>query len=722
MLQINNKTITIIENVALYFFVICFSLSNISFFNMVLFYIGYKGNITLLSSIVYACFNIFILVYFTYYVITNKEYFMLIIVSLIVLFYALPNMVNFSIKGIALYVMFPVPFALMAGLIAVNKEIRSKIINIFYRLRYFYFLLCIVYLYFLLNSTETKLGGLVNFSYGNVAWIFLPPIFIYTGNFFKKDIINEYKRNKLELFEIYVIMLLLELTVFYSGLRTGIISILFTNVIFFLIFNIIQFNNKKRHILVFSVVFSQFLLAFIISSAIKIDASRINIISEDFIFEKKPHDVETVDEEENVSDKQSDNNDNVEKDSNKSKPIEETKTDPMFEVKETIDGNVDDDSKKNEITMTLLENEDIGELIDIGSSEIVYTTSTIYIRPSKGSQESLGVFLLGEEVKGYREGNWFRTTYKGKTAYIAARHTSTDPPSDLETVYTTSNINIRPSKRSEDSLGIIKKYEEVKGYREGSWFRFEYQGEEAYIATRFTRIEELTKEEKRDAEIEKILTENVSDSPLIYYVNVIDVKDNQVKSAYSVFINHITQNNIKKSQTEKMLNRDIRDDSRKYLVVRDKDRKRLSKFSIKRDRYNLWNMAFYEVKKSPVFGQGTLFYFEKYDNFFPHNIYIEILTDYGLVGLVIFLFLSISILLKIINLLKKNKDKLMTVLFGFGISYFPTYLLFDSLYNNNSLIFFSTLFIVYIIKDKTSNKDSLKIANPEDVEPMIKKV
>jgi len=60
--------------------------------------------------------------------------------------------------------------------------------------------------------------------------------------------------------------------------------------------------------------------------------------------------------------------------------------------------------------------------------ETLYTTSSIYVRPSKGSTESLGIIAKDSKVIGYREGEWIRFTYNGQEAYIVSRLTTTKAP------------------------------------------------------------------------------------------------------------------------------------------------------------------------------------------------------------------------------------------------------------------------------------------------------
>lgn len=674
MSKINNKTITIIKNVALYFFVICFSLSNISLFNMVLSYAGYQGDVTLISSIIYAFLNLFILVFFIYYVLSHKQYKIFLIILLINLIYIFPHLLNFTIRDIALYLMFPLPFSLFAGIIAVDQNIRKRFIDAFYKLRYVYSILGIAYISFLVFSTKENLGALIDFTYGNVAWVFLPPIFIYIGlliqkNFFRKSEHSVYKK-----YDLIGILLLLKTVVFYTGLRSGIISLLFALFLFLIIFLIVDFEHKQNYMLNALIIVFLFVLAFVISMIFKLDTSRLSMISSNFIFEKRTHNFDEL----------------LEKNNSSTATIVEIEDEEYKKAEEQKEPNTNNNANNE------------GDQVESITEDIVYLTTSLPIRPSKGSTESLGSLPKGTKVQGVKEGVWFRFEYEDQEAYIASKYTSTEILAK-EIVYTTRYLPIRPQKNSSESLGSLKIWTKIEGYREGAWFRFVYKDQECFIASEFTTTKAPSEEELINAEKEKRIIENSSKSNIIDEVRIIDLEDNQVISLHAVFIKHIVRNDLTKSTTEELLQKDVVKDTQEYIFAREKDRERISNYTITKDRYNLWTMAFGEFKKSPLIGQGALFYQTKYDEFFPHNIILEILTDFGIIGLIITMSIAILLIYKSINYIRQKKDKSMLLILTFGLSYIPAYLLYNSLYSDNSLAFLITLLTTYVIfnKEKT---------------------
>ena len=669
---------------------------------------------------------------------------MLLAVLLINVVYVLPHLLNYTTRGIALYLMFPFPFSLFAGIIAIDRCIRKKIIDVFYKLRFIYATLSIAYLIFLVFTPEGNMGKLVDFSYGNVAWFFLPAIFIYVGLMINQECSIKEKRNKNKYFELFSIFLMLVIAVFYTGLRSGIISIIFTIISYLILFLIIDFKNKQNYLLNTLIVIIPFILAFVLSAILKIDSSRLNVITNNFLFEKK----------------ENENNELIEDNDNSKKNLIQNNS--LVEDRITINTTNNDIDKSDEV----------GQISSSKNVEIVYLTATLPVRPQKGSTETLGILSKGTKIEGYIEGSWIRFTYKDTDAYIVLKYTSVERPKEFETMYTTTFLPIRPQKGSTETLGVLSKGTKIEGYvdglwirftyndedayvvskftskenteekrmvyttrflpirpqkgsteslgilpmwtkiegeNDGAWLRFSYKGKEAFIVSEYTRTRAPNEDDLENAVKEKILFENSTGPNPVDKANIIDLEDNQVKSVYSVFVKYIVENDLTKNVTEKQLQADVKNNTKKYIFAREIDRDRISKYTIKKDRNNLWYMAYREFKAKPIWGQGPLFFQSKYDDFFPHNIFLEILVDYGIVGFVIFLVYLMLLLITTLRIIMKNRDMIMVILFGFAISYFPTYLLYDSLYSNNSLLFFSTLFIVYILFNKNKIEYEISI-------------
>ena len=122
------------------------------------------------------------------------------------------------------------------------------------------------------------------------------------------------------------------------------------------------------------------------------------------------------------------------------------------------------------------------------------TSAKLLVRSSKSSDSAkLGIVRQGDIFTGVKEGAWFKTTYKGQTAYMAYKYTGFVDV-NIETRYVSSNqLIIRPSKTSTTRLGIAKKGDKFIGTREGAWFKTTYKGQTAYIAYAYTTSNISTK-------------------------------------------------------------------------------------------------------------------------------------------------------------------------------------------------------------------------------------
>ena len=129
-----------------------------------------------------------------------------------------------------------------------------------------------------------------------------------------------------------------------------------------------------------------------------------------------------------------------------------------------------------------------------------YLISSIFVRPEKNSQESLGILSKGSPVKGIFEGAWFKIEYEGQEAYLASSFVSEKVPEmeeepQLMKGYTKSSLYVRPKKNSKEYLGILAKGVSVEGYVQGSWLVVKYNNQKAYIAKSLVEEGEAPQEE-----------------------------------------------------------------------------------------------------------------------------------------------------------------------------------------------------------------------------------
>lgn len=70
-------------------------------------------------------------------------------------------------------------------------------------------------------------------------------------------------------------------------------------------------------------------------------------------------------------------------------------------------------------------------------------------------------------------------------------------------------------------------------------------------------------------------------------------------------------------------------------------------------RSYLWTCAVEEIKSAPLFGQGPMFYQEKYGTY-PHNFFLELATDFGLPVTLLVLAAGLFVFLRLFGLSRKD--------------------------------------------------------------------
>ncbi|MGI6580632.1 MAG: SH3 domain-containing protein [Saccharofermentanales bacterium] len=135
---------------------------------------------------------------------------------------------------------------------------------------------------------------------------------------------------------------------------------------------------------------------------------------------------------------------------------------------------------------------------------ICYAKSAVYVRNAPNGSV-IGTLTKGQKITGYCEGAWIRITYKGQTAYIAAKFTDTNPPA--ESLYVQAGpLAVRPAKNSSELIGTLAKGQKITGHREGAWIRITYNGKTAYIAAKYT-TEEVVNPKTGIQKLDRVLDE-----------------------------------------------------------------------------------------------------------------------------------------------------------------------------------------------------------------------
>jgi hypothetical protein len=127
-------------------------------------------------------------------------------------------------------------------------------------------------------------------------------------------------------------------------------------------------------------------------------------------------------------------------------------------------------------------------------------------------------------------------------------------------------------------------------------------------------------------------------------------------------------------------------------LIDEKDREAAEKYSIHFYRTFLWRTAIKEFKKHPLLGNGPYYYKNKYNGYFPHNIFLEAMADCGLAGLLTVVVLGGYCVINGIRYYVKYREVNVYYILVLLFSHFPRYVLYTTLYSNATLAITAILF------------------------------
>ena len=196
------------------------------------------------------------------------------------------------------------------------------------------------------------------------------------------------------------------------------------------------------------------------------------------------------------------------------------------------------------------------------------------------------------------------------------------------------------------------------------------------------------------------------------YVNsskliVLDVKARSYTTIERLFQKYIFESKESDITVITKLHNDIISGKGEYILVKEENQEYASEYEPHRNRSYLWNAALNEWKKQLYTGNGIRHFQQKYIGTFPHNVVLELLSDYGIIGLAISgVLFFILIFSSVKNELKKITANTMESLI-FTLCFIPGFLLYTSLYSNGPLLFM----MVFLISTFCLNREkkSLKI-------------
>lgn len=148
------------------------------------------------------------------------------------------------------------------------------------------------------------------------------------------------------------------------------------------------------------------------------------------------------------------------------------------------------------------------------------------------------------------------------------------------------------------------------------------------------------------------------------------------------------------SETVYALRDDVISNRNEYIILKsEEDRSFAEQYRPLFHRTFLWRSAIEEFKKHPLIGNGPCYFKNKYDGFFPHNILLESMTDFGVIGLVIVVAAGVYCFIKGLQYFRKKDNKYGFLFMILLFSHIPRYLLYTTLYSNTTIAMTIILFM-----------------------------
>lgn len=163
--------------------------------------------------------------------------------------------------------------------------------------------------------------------------------------------------------------------------------------------------------------------------------------------------------------------------------------------------------------------------------------------------------------------------------------------------------------------------------------------------------------------------------------------------------------NIKFSLNE--LHKNLSNEKRILNFNSVEDETKFKNFELYFGRNLLFDLSIREAENSLVLGHGSNYYQQKYNNY-PHNSFLEVLCDFGIIGLTFMIFVIVYIIIKLIPISFKNRG--IASIFMLCMMWAPISCLSGTIYLNYNLIFSIVFGIVCICsKEELVNDEKEKI-------------
>ncbi|MCO7123751.1 O-antigen ligase family protein [Ihubacter massiliensis] len=147
--------------------------------------------------------------------------------------------------------------------------------------------------------------------------------------------------------------------------------------------------------------------------------------------------------------------------------------------------------------------------------------------------------------------------------------------------------------------------------------------------------------------------------------------------------------------------REIKNGQAEFLKYMNKEeRESVQQYEFIPNRMELFKLAFKEAKKHLIVGNGLFYFQNKYETY-PHNMILEYLCDFGIIGASVFVLIVIGLMVQLIRKVKFKNDLLPALLFI--LSYIPQFMISGTIYFNPIAMFAISYAIIYLFYNKDEN-------------------
>ncbi len=221
-------------------------LSGLDVIKAILGILGIREGDTLIATVIVVILDVALGLYALYLFSKDRNKIAFGVLIILNITYIMPLMVGYNAKDIALYIVFVIPLSIIAYIVSIDYDGEKKYINMYISISTAVCVLAITYIIVLFvgdfDYIINDLGIRIVASYGVIAWLFMPAIFIMIPHY----ISLESHKNQQKVVIVLIKIMILAAAIYYTGLRTGIISTFFTVFVSAIIFLIVYRGERKK--------------------------------------------------------------------------------------------------------------------------------------------------------------------------------------------------------------------------------------------------------------------------------------------------------------------------------------------------------------------------------------------------------------------------------------------------------------------------------------------